>query len=69
MARVTAGVRTYFERRLIGLIDAAGNTYAIGIIEGVDFQKRELSIRCPSSKADDVAKQACAIQFGSYQLK
>ena len=69
LARVTAGVRTYFERRLIGLIDAAGNTYAIGIIEGVDFQKRELSIRCPSSKADDVAKQACAIQFGSYQLK
>ena len=66
---VTAEVRAYFERRLIGLIDTAGNTYAIGIIEAVDFQKREFSIRCPLSKGDDAVKQACAIQFGSYQLK
>ena len=69
LRRVTAGIRAYFERRLIGLIDTTGNTYAIGIIEAVDFQKREFSIRCPFSKGDDTTKRACAIQFGSYQLK
>ena len=69
LTHITAEVRAYFERRLVGLIDAAGNTYAIGIIEAVDFQKREFSIRCPFSEGDDTAKQACAIQFGSYQLK
>ena len=69
LTHVTVGVRAYFERRLIGLIDTAGNTYAIGIIEAVDFQKREFSIRFPFSKADDAVKQACTIQFGSYQLK
>lgn len=65
LTRVTAEVRTYFERRLVGLIGSTGNTYAVGIIEGVDFQKRELSIRSKT----DAAKQACAIQFGNYQLK
>ncbi len=69
LTHVTAEVRAYFERRLVGLIDTAGNTYAIGIIEAVDFQKREFSIRFPLSKGDDAVKQACAIQFGSYQLK
>jgi len=69
LTHVTTEVHTYFERRLIGLIDTAGNTYAIGIIEAVDFQKREFSIRCPLSKGDDAVKQACAIQFGSYQLR
>ena len=69
LARVTAEVRAYFERRLIGLIDTAGNTYAIGIIEAIDFQYREFSIRCPFSNGDDALKQACAIQFGNYQLK
>ena len=69
LRRVTAGIRAYFERRLIGLIDTTGNTYAIGIIEAVDFQKREFSIRCPFSEEGDITKQACAIQFGSYQLR
>ncbi|MXV83787.1 hypothetical protein F4X88_19285 [Candidatus Poribacteria bacterium] len=69
LTHVTTEVHTYFERRLIGLIDTAGNTYAIGIIEAVDFQKREFSIRFPLSKGDDAVKQACAIQFGSYQLR
>lgn len=69
LTHITAEVSAYFERRLIGLIDAAGDTYAIGIIEAVDFQKREFSIRCPFSKASDTAKKACAIQFGDYQLK
>ena len=69
LTHVTAEVHAYFERRLVGLIDAAGNTYAIGIIEAVDFQKREFSIRFPLSKESDAAKKASAIQFGSYQLK
>lgn len=69
LRHVTAEVPAYFKRRLIGLVDTAGNTYAIGIIEAVDFQKREFSIRCPFSKGDDAEKRACAIQFGSYQLK
>jgi len=69
LTRITAEVRAYFTRRLVGLIDAAGNTYAIGIIEAVDFQKREFSIRCPFSKGNDTAKKACAIQLGDYQLK
>lgn len=65
LTRVTAEVRAYFERRLIGLIGTeSGNTYAIGIIEDIDFQKREFRIR---SKTDAV-KQACAIQFGNYQI-
>ncbi len=65
LTRVTVEVRDYFERRLVGLIDSTGNTSAIGVIEAVDFQKRELSIRCKT----DAAKHACAIQFGTYQLK
>lgn len=70
LTRVTAEVRAHFERRLVGLVSkTSDNTDAIGVIEAVDFQKREFSIRCPSSKVDDAAKHACAIQFGDYQLK
>ena len=69
LTHITAEVGAYFERRLVGLIDAAGRTYAIGIIEAVDFQKREFSIRCPFSEENDTVKRACAIQFGDYQLK
>lgn len=69
LTRVTVEVPAYFERRLVGLIGSDGNTYAVGIIEDVDFQKRELSIRCPFSNVGGAAKQACAIQFGNYQLK
>lgn len=65
LVRVTSEVRAYFERRLIGLIGTgSSNTYAIGIIENIDFKKREFGIRC---KADAV-KQACAIQFGNCQI-
>ena len=69
LKRVTVEVSTYFERRLVGLIDSTGNTYAIGIVETADFQKRELGIRCPFSNVGDAAKHARAIQFGAYQLK
>ena len=69
LTRVTAEVSTYFKRRLIGLIDDTGNTYAIGVVEAVDFQKREFSIRCPFSNVGDAAKQTCSIQFGDYRLE
>lgn len=69
LTRVTVELHDYFERRLVGLIDSTGNISAIGVIEAVDFQKRELSIRCPFSNVDDAAKHASAIQFGDYQLK
>ena len=70
LTSVTAKVRADFERRVVGLVSkTSGNTDAIGVIEAIDFQKREFSIRCPSSQLDDVAKHACAIQFGVYQLK
>ena len=69
LTRVTVEFHDYFEHRLVGLIDSTGNTTAIGVIEAVDFQKRELSIRCPFSNVGDAVKHACAIQFGNYQLK
>ena len=69
LTHVTAEVSAYFQRRVVGCIDAAGDTYAIGVIEAVDFQRREFSIRFPFSEESDAAKRACAIQFGSYQLK
>ena len=68
LRRVTAEVYAYFERRVIGLVDSSGDTYAIGILEALDLQKREFSIRCPFSNGDAAAKRTCAIQFGSYQL-
>lgn len=69
LTSLTAEVSAYFQHRLVGLINKeSGNTDAIGVIEAVDFQKREFSIRCPFSKEGDAAKHVCAIQFGNYQL-
>ena len=65
LSRVTVEVSTYFERRLVAFIDRPGNTYAIGVIDSVDYQNRHLNIRCDP----DAAQHACAIQFGNYQLK
>jgi polynucleotide 5'-kinase involved in rRNA processing len=65
LTSVTAEIRAYFEHRLVGLISSAsGNTDAIGVIEAVDFQKREFSIRCKT----DAAQHACAIQLGDYKI-
>lgn len=64
LTSVTAVVRAYFEHRLVGLINrTSGNTDAVGIIEAVDFQRQEFSIRCKN----DAAQHACAIQFGDYK--
>ena len=70
LTSVTAEVHTYFQRRLVGLISRTSSTPdAIGVIEAVDFEKREFSIRCPSAKVSDIAKQACVIQFGSHHIR
>ena len=37
LMRVTVEVSTYFKRRVVGFIDRTGNTYAIGVIEAVEF--------------------------------
>ncbi len=70
LTSIISEVRAYFQHRLVGLINStSGNTDAIGVIEKVDFQKREFSIRCPSSKGGNTAKHTCVLQFGGYQLK
>ena len=62
---VTAEVRASFHRRLVGLIDAAGDTYAIGIIEDIDIDARGFRIRCQTG----APQRARAIQFGDYRVK
>ena len=64
LGNITAELRSYFDRRLVGLIDVAGNTIGIGIVEKVDFQEQVFNIRCKVG----AAQQTCAIQFGSYRL-
>lgn len=68
LIQVTTEVCSYFERRLVGFLNTTGETFAVGIIEAVDFKKRELSIRCPFSIGGDVAKHTCVLQFGDYQF-
>ena len=54
----------YFERCLIGLLDASGTTMSIGVIDAVDFNAKQLQIRC---KAGTAAKTK-TIQFGRYRM-
>jgi len=54
----------YFEQRLVGMVDEAGNTLAIGIIEKIDFQNQNLNIRCEPS----VAARIKVLQFGDYSF-
>ena len=54
----------YFERCLVGLLDASGTTMSIGVIDAVDFNAKQLKIRC---KAGTAAKTK-TIQFGRYRM-
>lgn len=65
LERVTTEVRAAFAKRLVGLIGTSGDILSIGIVEALDFQKRELSIRCKP----EVAKDACTLQFGDYRIE
>jgi polynucleotide 5'-hydroxyl-kinase GRC3/NOL9 len=54
----------YFERCLVGLLDASGTTMSIGGIDAVDFNTKQLEIRC---KVGTAAKTK-TIQFGRYRM-
>ena len=54
----------YFEGCLVGLLDAAGTTISIGIIDAVDFNTKQLEIRC---KVGTAAKTK-TVQFGRYRM-
>ncbi|MCZ6679348.1 MAG: Clp1/GlmU family protein [Candidatus Poribacteria bacterium] len=53
----------YFDRRLIGLLNTAGKTISIGMIDAADFHTRQLKIRCKVG----AASEARVIQFGRYK--
>lgn len=61
---IVAETLAYFEQRLVGMIEEAGNTLAIGIIATVDFQNQALNIRCESG----IAAKIKVLQFGDYKL-
>lgn len=54
----------YFEYCLVGLLDASGTTMSIGVIDAVDFNTKQLEIRC---KVGTAAKTK-TIQFGRYRM-
>ena len=54
----------YFEHCLVGLLDASGTTMSIGVIDAVDFNTKQLEIRC---KVGTAAKTK-TIQFGRYRM-
>ena len=54
----------YFEHCLVGLLDALGTTISIGVIDAVDFNTKQLEIRC---KVGTAAKTK-TIQFGRYRM-
>ena len=55
---------SYFERRLVGMLNESGVTVSIGTIERVDFQSKVFHIRCNS----DIVSEIKVLQFGAYQL-
>ena len=54
----------YFERRLVGLLNASGTTISIGVIDAVDFNANQLKIRCKAG----TATKTKTIQFGRYRM-
>lgn len=62
---VASEITTYFEQRLVGMLDSSGITVAIGIIEKIDYHSKEFHIRCQSGIASDVK----VLQFGEYKLE
>ena len=61
---VTAERLTHFDNRLVGMLDNAGDNVTIGIIEAIDYQNRELHIRCKSGIASEIR----LIQLGEYRF-
>ena len=54
----------YFERCLVGLLDASGTTISIGMIDTVDFNAKQLKVRCKVG----IAAKTKTIQFGQHRM-
>ncbi len=65
LTHVTYETSSYFEDRLVGMLNGSGVTGAIGIIEKVDYRNQELHIRCKTGIASDIK----VLQFGNYKLE
>lgn len=61
---ITVETPAYFKQRLVGMVDEAGNTLAIGIIEKMDFQNQNLNIRCEPG----IAAKIKVLLFGEYRF-
>lgn len=61
---VASELTTYFEQRLVGMIDSSGATVAVGIIKILDYEKKQLLIRCKTGIISDIK----VLQIGNYKL-
>ena len=61
---VASETASYFDQRLVGMLNDSGITVGIGIIEAIDYNNKELQVRCQSGIASDVK----VLQFGEYQF-
>ncbi len=64
LKNVAAETPHYFEHCLVGLVDGLGKTISIGVIDAVDFNARQLKIRC---KVGTTARTK-TVQFGRYRM-
>ena len=64
LKNLVAETPQYFERRLVGLLSASGTMISIGMIDAVNFNTKQLEIRC---KVGTTAKTK-TIQFGQYRM-
>ena len=55
---------SYFDNRVVGMLDSFGITVAIGLIETIDYDNKVLHVRCQSGIAADVK----VLQIGEYRL-
>ena len=65
LTHVVYETSSYFEDRLVGMLNNLGITVAIGIIEKVDYCNQEFYIRCKTGIASDIK----VLQFGNYKLE
>ncbi len=64
LAHITTELPVYFRHRLVGLIGSTGDTFALGVIENINFRERKLNIRCKVNAAEQIQ----VIQFGDHQF-
>ncbi len=61
---VASETTSYFDKRLVGMLNDFGVTVAIGIIEAIDYNNKEFQVRCKTGIVSDVK----VLQFGEYRL-